>query len=183
MLKLEEQLEKLPNGFIVGVVMPSDSYEDTNMDLLSFLINQKKISGGYVSVTKPSNYIISRLKNKNIDPNKLFFIDCITKGLGGELPKQNNCVLIESPAHLTDLSVALHKFFTSSSNENRFLCIDSLSTLCIHNRLDDVLKFIHYVTGKMRIFGFNGIMLSLHEETDKKLISELSQFCDKIIHL
>tara|TARA_Y100000310_G_C20035065_1_gene513525 strand:- start:87 stop:386 length:300 start_codon:yes stop_codon:yes gene_type:complete len=99
------------------------------------------------------------------------------------VPKEKNCVFVESPEHLTDLSVALHKFFTSSNEKNRFLYIDSLSTLTIHNNLDTVLRFIHYVTGKMRIFGFNGMMLSLHEETDKRLISELGQFCDKVIHL
>jgi len=46
---------------------------------------------------------------------------------------------------------------------------------------EQVLKFIHYVTGKMRIFGFNGMILALHEDTDKKMIAELGQFCDKVI--
>ena len=183
MRELEKELEDLPENFVVGVVMPNDSYEAVNMHLLSFLINRKKASGGYVSISKPYNYIMGLLENKSIRTDNLFFIDCITKGLGGELPKQGNCVFVESPAHLTDLSVALHKFFTSSGDKGRFLYIDSLSTLCIHNSLNDVLKFIHYVTGKMRVFGFNGIMLSLHEETDKQLISELGQFCDKMIHL
>lgn len=183
MPKLERELENLPHNYIVGVVMPSESYEDTNMQLLKFLINKKNNHGGYVSISKPSHHIISLLKNKKINTDNLYFIDCITKCLGVELTKANNCVFIESPAHLTELSTVLHEYFVSNINKNRFLYIDSLSTLCIHNKSDSVLKFIHYITGKMRIFGFNGVMLSLHEETDKKLIEELGQFCDKIIHL
>ena len=183
MRKLERELKKLPENFIIGVVMPNDSYEDANMHLLNFWLIKKKASGGYVSISKPHNHVIDLLKNKDISTDNIFFIDCITKGLGVKVPKEKNCVFVESPEHLTDLSVALHKFFTSSNEKNRFLYIDSLSTLTIHNNLDTVLRFIHYVTGKMRIFGFNGMMLSLHEETDKRLISELGQFCDKVIHL
>ena len=90
---------------------------------------------------------------------------------------------INSPSHLTDLSIALHKYFTSSEDKNRFLHLDSLSTLNIHNEAGSVLKFVHYLTGKMRVFGLKGVILSLREETDKKLIAELSQFCDKMIKL
>jgi len=183
MRELEKELEDLPENFIVGVVMPNDSYEDVNMHLMSFLINRKKASGGYVSVSKPYHHTIDMLKNNNIKTDNIFFIDCITKSLGGKLPEDKNCVFVESPSHLTDISITLHQFFISSGEKNRFLYIDSLSTLSIHNNLNDVLRFVHYLTGKMRIFGFNGIMLSLHEESDQKLISELGQFCDKVIHL
>jgi len=183
MRELEKELEDLPKNFIASVIMPSDRYEEANMHLLSFLINRKKASGGYVSVSKPYNNIVNLLKSNDINVDNLFFIDCITKSLGGKLPEDKNCIFVDSPSHLTDLNIALQNFFTSSGEKNRFLYIDSISTLGIHNTQDNILKFIHYVTGKMRIFGFNGVMLSLHEETDKKLISILKQFCDKVIYL
>jgi len=183
MQKLEKELKNLPKNFIIGVVMPNDSYEDANMHLLNFLINKKKFTGGYVSVSKPYSHIMSLLKNKDISTNNIHFIDCISRGLGGKICIGDKCVFVDSPSHLTDLSAALHEFFTSSGDKNRFLYIDSLSTLSIHNNLDAVLRFVHYVTGKMRIFGFNGIMLSSHEETNKRLVSGLGQFCDKVIHL
>ena len=53
MRELEKELEDLPENFIVGVVMPSDNYEAVNLHLLSHLINRKKASGSYVSVSKP----------------------------------------------------------------------------------------------------------------------------------
>ena len=163
--------------------MPSDNYEDVNIHLLSHMINRKKASGSYISIIKPYNHTLSLLKNKEINTDNLSFIDCISKGLGGKICIGDKCVFVDSPSHLTDLSVALHEFFTSAGDKNRFIYIDSLSTLSIHNNIDSVLRFMHYVTGKMRIFGFNGIMLSLNENTDKRLISEMGQFCDKVIHL
>jgi hypothetical protein len=183
MEELERELEDLPENFIVGVVMPADKYEEANLHLLSFLVNRKKSSGSYVSVSKPYNHTINLLKNKSIKTDNIHFIDCLTKSLGGDTSGIGNCVFVESPAHLTELGIALHDYFTSSGEKNRFLYIDSLSSLSIHNKPDAVLKFVHYVTGKMRVFGFNGLLLSLHEETDQKLISQLSQFCDKVIRL
>ena len=183
MKKLEKELENLPENFIVGIVMPSDRYEEANMRLLRFLVNKNKSKGSYVAVSKPYNHTISLLKNEDINTDNIYFIDCLTKSLGSKTIISKNCVFIESPAHLTQLGIALHDYFTSSGEKNRFLYIDSISSLLIHNDIASVLKFVHYVTGKMRVFGFNGMLLSLHEETDKKLIGQLSQFCDKVIHL
>ena len=183
MKKLEKELENLPKNFIVGIVMPSDSYEEANIHLLSFLVNKKKAKGSYVAVSKPYNHTVSLLKSKDINIGNIHFIDCLTKSLGSKDIKAKNCVFIESPAHLTELGIALHDYFTSSGEKNRFLYIDSISSLLIHNSIDAVLKFVHYVTGKMRVFGFNGMLLALHGETDRKLIPQLSQFCDKVIRL
>jgi hypothetical protein len=181
MIELEKELADLPENFVIGVVMPNNKYEDANMHLLSFLVNRKKAAGSYVAVSKPYSHVLGLLKSKDIDVANIHFIDCISKGLGGKL--EGKCVFVDSPGHLTDISVALHDFFISPGDRNRFVYIDSISTLGIHNSHEQVMRFVHYVTGKMRIFGFNGLMLSLNEETDQKLISELGQFCDKVIHL
>ena len=46
-----------------------------------------------------------------------------------------------------------------------------------------MMRFIHYLTGKIRLWNISGVMISLHEESDKKVIGEISQFCDKIIRV
>ena len=181
--KLDKELRRLPKNFIIGVITSSEEYEEVNLHMLYFLINKQGATGSYITVNRPYINIVDILKENNIDSKKLHFIDCITKKLGGKLPDVKNCEFINSPKHLTDISIALHKYVTNSEEKNRFLHVDSLSTLCIHNKTEDILKFVHYLTGKMRIFGLKGIIISLKEETDKKLIGELSQFCDKMIHI
>ena len=181
--KLDKQLGKLPSGFIVGVITKSKNYQDINMHLLDYLITHKGSSGSYVTINRPYLNVLDILKSRNIDASKLHFIDCITKKLGGKIPNVKNCKFVSSPSHLTELSIALHNYFTGSTEKDRFLHLDSLSTLCIHNNSKDVIKFIHYVTGKMRVFGLKGVIISLREETDSQLISELSVFCDKMIRV
>ena len=181
--KLQKELDELPDNFIVSIVMPSLNYKDVNLHMLEYFVNKKQHSGVYVSVNKPFEHLLQTLESKNIDHTNLFFIDCITKKLGGEPSKRNNVKFLESPQNLTDLGIALHEFTTETGEKKKFVYIDSLSTLCIHNNMETMQKFIHYLTGKIRLWGINGIMLSLHEDMDKKLLSELSQFCDKIIRL
>jgi hypothetical protein len=181
--KLDAELRNLPDNFIIGIVAKSDSYNDVNIHVLDFMMNKKKSTGSYITVSKPYVSMVDFMKRNNLNSDKIHFIDCISKTLGGRLPNAKNCDFVSSPSSLTEIGIALHKYVSESNEKNRFLHIDSLSTLSVHNDFNAVLKFVHYLTGKMRVFGLNGVMISLHEESDKKLISELGMFCDKIVHV
>lgn len=180
--KLEKEISNLPENFIAAFVTNSEKYEKVNFHILDILLKNKN-SGGYVTVNRPYKNIVDVLKKNNIDHKKIFFIDCITKSAGGNISKEKGCVFIDSPDNLTELSIEIHNYISRTKDKKRFLFIDSLSTLGIHNNPLTLLRFIHYITGKMRIFNLNGVMMSLNEETDRKIISELSQLCDKIIHV
>lgn len=181
--KIEKELRNLPPNFIIGLVVSSDKYEETNLHLLELLVNKMGYSGSYVTVNKPYDNLVFNLDKHKIKRDKLFFIDCITKNLGGVERNTPNCVFLDSPSSLTDLGIALHEYVSLTKDNKRFLFIDSLSTLFMHNDRNTMMKFIHYITGKMRLWNISGIMISLHDETDKKVIAELSQFCDKIIRI
>lgn len=179
--KIEKNMKDLPDNFIIGLVVKSNNYEEVSLHLLNVLINKMGNTGSYVAINKPYENVINVLDRHKIDHNKLFFIDCITKKLGGGNLDFKNCLFLDSPENLTELGIALHEYSTLTHNKKRFLFLDSISTLGIHNDVNKVLKFIHYLTGKMRLWDINGIMITLREETDRRLIAELSQFCDKII--
>jgi len=179
--KLEKELKDLPQNFIVGFVVSSNKYEETNLHLLEFFVNKLGYSGSYVTVNRPYENLVFTLDKHKINMDKLFFIDCITKNIGGAEKNIPNCLFLDSPSSLTDLGIALHEYVSLTKDKKRFLFLDSLSTLFIHNDRNTMMRFIHYITGKMRLWNISGIMISLHEETDKNIIAELSQFCDKII--
>tara|TARA_Y100000310_G_C20627996_1_gene787024 strand:+ start:312 stop:863 length:552 start_codon:yes stop_codon:yes gene_type:complete len=183
MKDLKKELQGLPNNFILAVVMPSSNYEDTNINILKYFLNSRKLSGKYIALNRPYSSIVEELKANQINTTNLSFIDCITKELGSKVIRSKDVTYVDGPNDLTNLGIALHKYFASSSDTNRILYLDSISSMFLHNDNDQVMRFIHYLTGKMRVFGLNGLMLTLHEDTDKKLIGELGQFCDKIIRL
>jgi hypothetical protein len=180
---LKKELMGLPNNYIVGVIFPSNDYEKHNLDLVKLMSSQKGIVGNYVSVNRPYTDLIAQFKNSNISHENIFFTDCITKELGGKPVEADNCIYIDSPKALTDISIAMHQFIDHTPNHEKFIYVDSISTLGIHNNANTMLKFVHYLTGKMRLWGIKGVMVALHEDSDRKLIGEVSQFCDKIIDM
>ena len=67
--------------------------------------------------------------------------------------------------------------------ENKTLILDTLSTLMLYNNAETVGKFMHAVTGKLRNWGVKSVILTMEEETDKEIISQISQFVDKVVKI
>ena len=65
--------------------------------------------------------------------------------------------------------------------KEKFLFFDSLNTLLIYNAVGTVARFIHFLATKMRVWGVKGIIISLQKESNKELIDEIEQLCDRRI--
>lgn len=178
--KIEEELHGLPENFIVLTLVRSENSEKANLALLDYLVNTKGHRGNYIAVSRPYSDISALLRKNSIDPDGLFFIDCISRDTGGEV-EAHNCVYIDSPQHLTDLSIAMQELFAMKHGE--FVVIDSVNTLSIYNDRERLMKFMHFMSTKIRLHELKGVMISLHKGTDPAFISEIAQFCDKVIDL
>ena len=67
--------------------------------------------------------------------------------------------------------------------EHRLLFLDSISTLILYNDTGSMTKFSHFLINKIKEGGCSGAIISLEKETDEKMISQLSQFVDKVIEV
>ncbi len=177
-VKIEDELRKLPEDFVVLTIMPSENYDELNLTILNFLI--KKGRGTYITVNKPYSTLTKSFKSKGLKLDNLYFIDCITKELRGSCVGEN-CSFIESPQDLTGIAVALDSIFKKEDHE--FIYVDSLDTLSVYNDTNKLIKFFHFLTGKIKLHSLCGVIIGIHEDTDKALIAKLTQFCDKVIDL
>jgi hypothetical protein len=175
--KIKEVLKNLPEDFVILTILPSQHYEEANLHLLRELMRLG--NGSYITVNRPYNNLVRVLDKNKIDTKKLHFIDCITKKVGG--PEISNCVFVDSPNNLTEIAIALEPLFKEKRKD--FIFLDSLDTLTIYNDVDTIIRFAHFLTSKLRTHCLKGVMISVREKSDKKLISELSQFCDEVVDL
>ena len=178
--KIEDELKKLKGDFIVLTILPSEQYENVNLALLKILVNKMGYKGGYISVNRPYQNLTILLNNNKINPKSLFFIDCVSRQVK-EQDDVKNCVFIDAPTNLTEISIAADNVLRDKGK--RFIFIDSLDTLTLYNNAETVIRFAHNLINKMRMHNTSGVILSLHDDTDKKMIDELAQFCDKVIDL
>lgn len=179
MASVKEEMGKLRSlkEFVALAAVDAKDYQQTNLEMIRELTEEMSIPGVYVTLNKPYSAMLSTLKRAKIDTRLIIFIDAITKITGAKVKKEKNCLLIGSPENLSDISIAMDQAVRSLP-KNKFLFFDSLNTLLIYNSIETVVKFIHFLAGKMRVWRVKGIIISLKKSSNKELIDELTQFCD-----
>lgn len=183
MIKTIDEVLKDENEPGISLVLTTaKKYNEANVSLTSYMINTKGIPGVYVTLNKPYRTMKKSLEDV-VDLRMLIFIDAITKSTGGKIEKSDECLYLDSMQNLTDLGVAIDQAIRAIPSEDKFLLFDSLSTLLIYSQSGSVSKFIHFLTGKIRALGVNGILLSLVHGEEDEFLSQLSMFCDQTIYL
>jgi hypothetical protein len=81
------------------------------------------------------------------------------------------------------MQIAIEQAMDMISAENRFIYIDSLSTISLYKSFETLLKFIRYITGKIRIKGFIGTIFSIEKEIDESYYSQIALMVDEVIEV
>lgn len=181
--ELFSYLSGLPKDFVVLVNVRAEDYMRVNVGILKTLVNEEKLPGVYITVNKPYMTMKRVLEENGINIDKLYFVDCITQTAGGDVVKDGNVFYLDSPQNLTGLGVAMGEAVTAIPGKDKFLFLDTLSTLLLYHNAGTVAKFSHFLTGRIRTWGLRGILISLEREADPLLTSQLAQFCDAVVNL
>lgn len=169
------------DSYVALATVDAKRYDEVNTKIIKYLVEKSNTPGVYVTLNKPFKTIQSKLQKAGVDTRLIIFIDAVTKTGGVE--KSDECLFIGSPQNLSDISIAMDQAIRALPQQKKFVFFDSLSTLLMYNKPSVVAKFIHFLSGRMRIWKVNGIIISLQKKQDKELIDELSQFCDTSLEL
>jgi len=181
-MDLKQELSNLPESWIVLITSPAEEITKINIDILR-IITGGGIMGVYITVNRPYKTLIKHLERNGVDPYKFFFIDCITKTAGGRAERAENCLFVASPNSLTELGIALTQAIQMIPGNEKFIFMDTLSTLLIYNSAGTTAKFSHFLITRIKLLGLKGIFMSVENELDERLLSQIEQFCDKCIHI
>lgn len=183
--EIEQRIEELPTEFIALIVSAADIYSIAQEIVLKVLIGKKGMCGTYVTFNRPYSTLKASIEGMGLDVSRLFFIDLITESAGGSAQRSasDRCFYVSSPKNLTELSILMEQAMLRLPRDRRFVFIDSISTMLIYNDSDTVLRFIHSLTGKMRLLGITGIIFLLEKESDEKFKAQVAQFCDRVISI
>jgi len=181
--EIEEKLNKLPTEFIALILSTADVYSIAQEIALKVLVKNKNMCGTYITFNRPYSTLKKSIDDQGLDLSRLFFIDLITESAGGKAERcaDNRCFYVSSPKNLTELSILIEQAMLRLPRDKRFVFIDSISTMLVYNDTDTVLRFIHSLSGKMRLLGIAGIIFLLEKESDQKFLAQVSQFCDTVV--
>jgi len=182
--KLREFVKNLKPKSIVLFLIDAKKYHQVHPKLLKIVIEEKCFAGIYITINKPYSALLKYLKENNIKTENIFFIDAISKTAGETIKMTKNCLFISSPSQLTDLAIALSQALEAMKRkENKFIFLDSLSTLLIYNSFEVAAKFIHFIITRLRVFGLVGLIISVEKQVDERMLNLLVEMCDKVVEI
>ena len=176
---LEKELSGLAQGWIVLVETSAENALEVSLAAIKILMDEN-YNGIIVSANRPYSNLLSLYKKNNINTKKLFIIDCLCKSQDAKPEQADNASCLESASHLTEISFALSECMDKIKG-NKFIFIDSITTMLIHNPSNVFARFIHGILTKMRMNEVNGLLISLEEERNREVRTEIAQLCDRVI--
>ncbi len=164
----------------VGIILPGNNYSDLVQAFFEYMLSKPEDAWVYVTITKPYDNIISQFGEGISESNNIKFIDCISRAAG--ISKvDSNCIFIESPTMLEKLGLEIMNIFKEvDENTNKYLILDSLSTLVIYNDPEIVTEFFYQMANRTRVRNIHTISLAIEEEGIESL-NKLIYLNDKIL--
>ena len=182
--KLKKFIKNLKPKTVVLFIIDAKKYHKIHPKVLKTIIEERCFAGIYITINKPYNTLVKYLKENDIDTKNIFFIDAISRVVGGTIKMTKDCLFIPSPTQLTDLAIAMTQAIESMKHkENKFIFLDSLSTLLIYNPFEVTAKFVHFIITRLRVFGLVGLIISIEKQIDERMLNILIEMCDKVVEV
>ena len=177
---LEEELSNIPDEYIILLETTAEKAFEIGTASVK-LLAEKHDRGIIISANRPYANLVNIYEKNNIDTSKMFFLDCVSKDHDADIPA-DNVVFIENVSALTDISLSINERI-NMPNGKKFLFLDSIPTMLIHNKPYVFARFVHNILTKMRLNGVGGLLISLQDKTNREIRAEIAQLCDKVIKI
>jgi KaiC/GvpD/RAD55 family RecA-like ATPase len=147
---------------------------------------EKVLSEDYTILVITTNQPYDILK-KNYEKNgilldRIYFVDTVTKyAMGRDHQPAKNCRFINNPANLTDIGIAVTEILKDLEGKKVCLVFDSVSSMLIYISSQNITKFIHFVTNKLRLLHSAGFFLVVEKGLDPDVLVQLTTFVDAVV--
>ncbi len=182
-IKLDKELNNLADKFVILLNTDPEYYFDSVAETVK-VMTDRGMTGIYVTSARPYGYIVQRFKEYNINTQNLFFIDLISCMAGKRAGEEGNCIFIENPVSLDEIEMWINTLMKRNDAKNKFLIVDSLSSLLIYNRPLSLKKFTELLVNYLRRYGVNGIFTTIDSEKHEVFQEEMDIILyDKTINI
>jgi archaellum biogenesis ATPase FlaH len=144
------------------------------------------IGADYYILVITTNQLHAFLKKSyeshGIPLEKIYFIDAVTKYAMGHDPEPvKHCRFVSSPGNLTDIGIAVTETLKELQGKKACILFDSVNAMLIYISSQNITRFIHFVTNRLRLMNFYGIFLAVEKGLDPDILVQLTTFVDEVI--
>ena len=164
----------------VCVVLPGTNYQDLIQAIFNCMREKHTDQWVYITVTRPFDNFVKMFGDLSRYPN-VVFIDCISRS-SGIMKRDDQCIYIESPTMLERITMEIkHIFRNASEDMEKFIVLDSLTSLMIYNDPTLVIEFFYQLLNRARSEDIHMLSLVVEEGELDRHINKLIYLNDKII--
>lgn len=175
--EIADSLLGIEKPVVLALIDPT-RYQEGVIELLKFFTSTTP-HGIYVTLNKPFTNLARTFERAGIPVDTLFFVDAVTNVPSVEEHSTHICL---GPGNdLSNICIAISKIVNRF--QEKFLFLDSLSTLLIYNDPKAVAKFAHLLSEKMRRWGTAGSLLTVEMNVERDVVLQLAPFCDKVLKI
>ncbi len=163
----------------VGIQVSENRHNDLLQALFSFMNTKQNELWTFITASNTYKHISDNFK-KEFENKNIKFIDCISRSSGISF-FEKECKYIESPTMLERIALEIINIFKGKEHEiEKYVVIDSLSSLVIYNDPEIIREFISLLMNKARSENIHIVSIVIEEEVDT---NRLLQMNDKIVVL
>ncbi len=177
---LKDRIATAANSYqTVGMVLPSNNYNELTQALFDFIGSQPDRPIVYVTITKPY-HLLKRQFNDLITQSSITFIDCVSRAAGIQTDDEQ-CHFLDSPSQLEQLILLIVNNVKNTGDQQPLVILDALSTLSLYNDGLLVTEFFSHLLNNLNLYNTHTISLCLDEEMNEYMSKMLYLKNEKII--
>jgi KaiC/GvpD/RAD55 family RecA-like ATPase len=180
-IPLEFSIQDMKEHDLYLIMSSASEIRNKNIELI-----KKILAEDYYVLVITTNQLFEVLKRsyeKNgVHMEKIYVVDAVTKyAMGHDPTPVKNCRFVSNPANLTDIGIAVTETLKELHEKKVCLLFDSVNSMLIYISSQNITKFIHFVTNKLRLLKFTGIFLAVEKGLDPDVLTQLTTFVDEVI--
>lgn len=163
--------------------VPSTQFVRVNLMLLRGLSMERGLSGMFISVDRPHQYMVHLLTMHQIKAERLMFIDAISRFSADSKVATANVGFVDGPFHIDRLPEAMCEWGKGDNgksipiSECGFAIIDNLSALLTYNSYNSVETFIKNFVSVLEDSGSLTVPLMIDSEKYGLLYETARSLC------
>ncbi|MEW6069192.1 MAG: hypothetical protein AB1485_01105 [Candidatus Thermoplasmatota archaeon] len=181
--EIASKLKGIKSYEVTLIPVDINNYFKVILGTMKYLVNERDMGGVYISATRPSKAIISRLESENINLSDVLFVDSVSYMSEGPPPPADNVIFVESPTMLELILTKADILLKKAKSARKFIIFDSINALSIYNSEKILTEFLHVLVNALGAKEIASLLLSVKGQTPKEIDGLLRMLCDNVIEI
>ena len=166
----------------IYLIMASASdIRNQNIELIKMLV-AKDYHVLVITTNQPYDILNKNYEKRGVAMEKIFVIDTVTKyAMGHDHEPVKNCRFVNNPADMTSIGIAVTESLGELKGKKVSMLFDSVNSMLIYISSQNITKFVHFITNRLRLLNFSGMFLAVEKGLDPDVLTQLTTFVDEVI--